>query len=304
MDRRIGVPGRRRMPAGSWILYVMLIPGLAWIFCFRLMPIPGIQIAFKDYNLFQGDGPFVGLKYFRQLFTQARFLRVIQNTLEISVLKTVVLFPLPIMLALLLNEFRSERYKKVCQTVVYLPHFLSFVVIHGVFVNLLSTQGGLVNQIITALGAKPVNFYTNDFFRLVLLLTEGYKDTGWNTIIYLSALAALDMEVFEAAEVDGANRFQQLVHITLPELVPVIMLMLTLRLGGILQAGTDQILAMYNPSVYKTADVIGTFVYREGISSGKFSLSTAVGLFESVVAFIMILGTNFLTTKVFKRGLW
>lgn len=287
-------------------LFLLMVPGLAWIICFRFLPIPGILIAFKDYNLFKGfsQSEWVGLKYFKEMFSQPRFLNVIINTLEISLLKILILFPLPIIIALLLNEFRSRKYKKLCQVVLYLPHFLSFVVIHGVFVSILSTQGGIVNKFIVFLGLQPVNFYSNEHFREVLLLTEGYKDVGWNTIVYLSALSAIDMELYEAAEVDGASKFQQMLHITLPGIMPIIMLMLTLRLGNIMQAGTDQILVMYNPSVYKTGDVIGTFVFREGISSGQFSLSTAVGLFESVVAFILVLGTNLLTKKTFNRGLW
>lgn len=298
-------PGKR-MPKGSWVLYAMMVPGLLWILCFRLMPIPGIAIAFKDYNLFVGvaDSPWVGFKYFNQLFSQSRFLRVIRNTFEIGLLKLVFLFPLPILLALLLNEIQRERYRRLCQTVIYLPHFLSFVVIHSVFVNLLSTQGGPVNELIAALGLEKVNFYTDGHFRFVLLLTEAYRDAGWNTVIYLSALSALDRRLFEAAEVDGANRFQQTLHITLPALLPVILLMLTLRMGSVLQAGTDQILVMYNPSVYRTADVIGTFVYREGIGSGKFSLSAAIGLFESAVSFALILGSHFITARAFGRGLW
>lgn len=287
-------------------LFILMVPGLAWIVCFRLLPIPGILIAFKDFNLFKGffQSEWVGLRYFKQMFSQQRFLDVISNTLEISLLKILILFPLPIIIALLLNEFRATRYKKVCQVVLYLPHFLSFVVIHGVFVSILSTQGGIVNQFITALGFEPVNFYSNEHFREVLLMTEGYKDLGWNTIVYLSALSAIDTDLYAAAEVDGASKFQQMLHITLPGIMPIVMLMLTLRLGNIMQAGTDQILVMYNASVYKTGDVIGTFVFREGISSGQFSLSTAVGLFESVVAFILVLGTNLFTKKTFDRGLW
>ncbi|MGP1418309.1 MAG: ABC transporter permease [Sphaerochaetaceae bacterium] len=287
-------------------LFLLMIPGLLWIICFRLLPVTGILIAFKDYNLFDGfwKSEWVGLKHFKQMFSQARFLDVIKNTLEISLLKILILFPLPIILALLLNEFKSAKYKKICQIVIYLPHFLSFVVIHGIFTTILSTQGGLVNQFIGWLGFEPVNFYSNEYFRFVLIVTEGFKDAGWNTIVYLSALSALDADMFEAAEIDGASKFQQMIHITLPGMLPIIMLMLTLRLGNIMQAGTDQILVMYNPSVYKTGDVIGTFVYREGISSGNFSLSTAVGLFESVVAFVLVLGTNLFTKKAFDKGLW
>lgn len=296
----------KRPLKNTWVLYVMFAPALLWMVCFRLMPIPGILIAFKDFNLFDGffASPWAGLKYFEQLFTRKRFLEVILNTFEISLLKIFLLFPLPILLALLLNEFRAQRYKRIAQTVIYIPHFLSYVVIHGIFSSLLSTRGGAVNAFIAALGGQPINFYSNQAFRFTLLLTEAFKESGWNTIVYLAALAAVDQELYEAAEVDGAGRLRQVRSITLPSILPVIMLMLTLRLGGIMQAGTDQILVMYNATVYDTADVIGTFVYREGVGGGKYSLATAVGLFESVVGFVMIMGANLVSAKVFKRGLW
>ncbi len=305
-ETAIGRPHRGRSLRNTWVLYLMFIPALAWMTCFRLMPIPGILIAFKDYNVFDGfaASPWVGLKHFAQMFSRPQFLAVIRNTLEISVLKIVLLFPLPILLALLLNEFRAKRYQRIAQTVIYMPHFLSYVVIHGIFVGLLSTQGGAVNNIIAALGGQPVNFYSNNYFRFTLLLTEAFRESGWNTIVFLAALASVDTQLYEAAEVDGAGRFRQMISITLPSILPVIMLMLTLRVGSIMQAGTTQILAMYNPTVYKTADVIGTFVYREGVGNGKFSLATAVGLFESGVSFVVILGTNAFCSKVFKRGLW
>lgn len=299
------ISGKRPL-RNTWALYVMFLPAVAWMFCFRLMPIPGILIAFKDFNLFEGffASPWAGFKYFNQMFSRKQFVDVIFNTFEISLLRIAVLFPIPILLALLLNEFRSRRYQRVAQTVIYIPHFLSYVVIHGIFTSLLSTQGGAVNAIITALGGQPVNFYANNTFRFTLLLTEAFKDSGWNTIVYLAALSAVDQQLYEAAEVDGAGRFRQLISITLPSILPTIMLMLTLRLGTIMQSGTNQILVMYNATVYKTADVIGTFVYREGVGNGKYSLATAVGLFESMVAFVMIMGANTVSSKVFKRGLW
>ncbi|MEG2264273.1 MAG: ABC transporter permease subunit [Acinetobacter sp.] len=288
------------------LLYLMLVPSFLWVLCFRLLPIPGIQVAFRDFNIYDGiwGSSWVGLKYFQQMFSQQRFLNVIENTLEISILKLLVLFPIPIIMALMLNEFKHKWYQRSVQVIIYLPHFLSYVVIHGIFTNLLSTQNGLVNNLIASLGFDKVNFYSNSLFRFVLILTEGFKDFGWNTIIYLSALSAIDMQLYEAAEVDGAGKLKQMWHITLPSLMPIVMLMLTLRVGNIMQTGTDQILVMYNASVYQTADVIGTFVYREGIGSGKFSLSAAVGLFESVVAFVLIMGTNFICKHGFQRGLW
>lgn len=290
----------------GWLLYLLLLPALAWVVCFRLLPIPGIQVAFRDFNIYDGiwGSEWAGLKYFQQMFSQQRFLNVIENTLEISVLKLLVLFPLPIIMAIMLNEFRHKWYQQSVQVIIYLPHFLSYVVIHGIFTSLLSTQFGQVNDLIASLGFEKVNFYSNSMFRFVLVLTEGFKDCGWNTIIYLSALSCIDTQNYEAAEVDGAGKLRQMWHITIPSLLPIVMLMLTLRVGSIMQAGTDQILVMYNASVYQTADVIGTFVYREGIGSGKFSLSAAVGLFESVVAFILIIGTNFICKRTFHRGLW
>jgi putative aldouronate transport system permease protein len=284
----------------------MFLPAFLWMFCFRILPLPGIVIAFQDYNIFDGilGSKWVGFKHFIEFFSRPRFLAVLRNTFEISLLKIFVLFPLPVLLAILLNEFRAARYKRIAQTVIYMPHFLSFVIIHGIFVSALSTQGGAVNVLIQAFGGSPINFYANNTFRFTLLLTEGFKESGWNTIVYLAALSAIDVQLYEAAEVDGAGKLRQMFSITLPSLMPVIILMFTLRLGGILQAGTIQILAMYNPTVYDTADVIGTFVYREGIGTGKFSLATAVGLFESVVGFITILGANAFCGRVFKRRLW
>lgn len=287
-------------------LYVMFLPALLYIIFIKLLPMPGLMMAFKDYNVFDGflASEWVGLEHFKNFFTQPRFFNAFFNTLEISFLKIIILFPLPIILAILLNELKNKYFKKTVQTIIYLPHFLSFVIIHGIFVTFLSTQGGAINNIITSLGFDAVNFYTNDTFRFVLLLTEGFKDVGWGTIVYLAALSSVDVQLYEAAQVDGANKWRQMIHITLPSIIPVIALMLTLRLGSILEAGTEQILVMYNPSVYETADVIGTLVYREGIGNAEYGFATAVGLFNSVVSFILIIGANTFSSKVFKRGLW
>ncbi len=287
-------------------LYMLFLPALLYIIFIKLLPLPGLALAFKNYNIYDGffASDWVGMKHFTALFTQPRFLNVLFNTLEISFLKLLVLFPLPIILAVLLNEMRNKHFKKSVQTIIYLPHFLSFVIIHGIFVTFLSTQGGMANNIITAFGFEPVNFYTNDMFRFVLLLTEAFKDVGWGTIVYLAALSGVDVQLYEAAQVDGANKWRQMISITLPSIVPVIALMLTLRMGSILEAGTEQILIMYNASVYQTADVIGTLVYREGLGNAQYGFATAVGMFNSVVSFILIVGTNAFSSKVFKRGLW
>jgi putative aldouronate transport system permease protein len=239
------------------------------------------------------------------LITSDSFLQLFQNTLIISIYKIVFLFPLPIVVAILLNELKNMAFKKSVQTVVYLPHFLSWVIVSGLFIDLLSTNGGIVNKIIVAMGGEPIRFFLDShIFRSVLISTAGWKETGWNTIIYLAALAGIDPGLYEAAKIDGANKWKQIVHITLPGLVPIILLMFILRLGYVLEAGTEQILVMYNPSVYNVADVIGTYVYRIGLGEQDYSFSTAVGVFESVVAFTLILTGNVLARKFFGRGIW
>lgn len=287
-------------------LYILFLPALLYIIFIKILPLPRLAIAFTDYNIFDGffKSDFVGWKHFEALFTQPRFYNVLFNTLEISFLKLIILFPLPIILAVLLNEMRNKYYRKTVQTLIYLPHFLSFVIIHGIFVTFLSTQGGMVNNIITAFGFDPINFYTNDMFRFVLLLTEAFKDVGWGTIVYLAALTGVDTQLYEAAQVDGANKWRQMISITLPSILPIIALMLTLRIGNILEAGTEQILVMYNPSVYDSGDIIGTLVYREGIGNAQYGFATAVGMFNSIVSFILIICANTFSSKVFKRGLW
>lgn len=290
----------------DWALYLLFLPAFIYIFLIKLLPLPGIAIAFKDFNIFEGffASKWVGFEHFRALFTQPRFLKVLANTLEISFLKIIILFPLPIILAIMLNEMRNRHYKKAVQTLIYLPHFLSFVIIHGLFTNFLSTQGGMVNELLQVIGIGPINFYSNSWFRFVILLTEGFKEVGWGTIVYLAALAGVDPQLYEAAEVDGAGKFRQMISITLPSIIPIIALMLTLRVGNILDAGTEQILVMYNSSVYDTADIIGTLVYREGIGNAQYGFATAVGLFNSIASFILIMAANTFSSKVFKRGLW
>ena len=287
-------------------LYLMFLPAFLWIAFIRLAPMPGLAIAFTDYNVFGGffESEWIGLEHFRTFFTRPRFLQVLRNTIEISLLRIIFLFPIPIILALMLNELRQIFFKRTVQTIIYLPFFISVVVIHGIFTRILSTQTGLVNEIIRNLGGEAINFYTNEWFRFVLLLTDGYQGAGWGTIVYLAALAGVDPELYEAAKVDGAGRLRQTWNITLPSILPIIMLMLILRIGGILNAGTEQILVMYNPTVYATADVLGTFIFREGLGRAQFGLATAVGLFESIISFILILSANAFSSKFFKRGLW
>ncbi|MFK7691770.1 ABC transporter permease [Paenibacillus sp. HJGM_3] len=291
----------------DWDLYLALIPGIAFLILFKYTPMYGIVIAFKDFNIFDGmaASPWVGFKHFDKLFGSESFLNVFKNTLIISLYKIVFLFPLPIVIAVLLNELKNMAFKKGIQTLIYLPHFLSWVIVSGLFIDLLSTNGGIVNKMIVNLGGEPIRFFLDsEIFRSVLITTAGWKETGWSTIVYLAALTSIDPQLYEAAKIDGASRWKQTIHITLPGLVPIIMLMFILRLGNILEAGTEQILVMYNPSVYNVSDVIGTYVYRMGLGNQDYSFSTAVGLFDSVVALILILSGNYLSRRYLKLGMW
>ncbi|WP_144932953.1 sugar ABC transporter permease [Paenibacillus sp. 32O-W] len=291
----------------DWDLYVALIPGILFLLLFKYTPMYGIIIAFKDFNIFTGfaESPWVGMDNFKRLFTSPDFVNVFKNTLIISLYKIVFLFPLPIIVAILMNELKNMIFKRTIQTIVYLPHFLSWVIVSGLFIDLLSTNGGLINRMIVALGGEPIAFFLDHtIFRSVLITSAGWKELGWSTIVYLAALSGIDPQLYEAARIDGANKFKQILYITLPGLTPIILLMFILRLGSILEAGTEQILVMYNPNVYNVADVIGTYVYRVGLGEQDYSFSTAVGLFDSVIGFILIITGNYLSRKYLQRGIW
>ncbi|MFC3802538.1 ABC transporter permease [Cohnella sp. GCM10012308] len=287
--------------------YLLLVPGLLLLLLFKYIPMYGIVIAFQDYNIFDGisASEWVGLTQFRKLMHSAEFMQVFANTLLISIYKIVLLFPIPILIALLLNEIRFTAFKRTVQTIIYMPHFLSWVIISGLFMTILSPSDGLVNSVIQWFGGEPIKFFMdNSVFRSVVVFTAGWKEIGWNAIIFIAALAGIEQEQYEAASIDGASRLRQMWHISLPGLLPTIILMLILRLGIVLDAGTEQILTMYNPTVYESGDVIGTFVYRTGLGKMDYSFSTAVGLFNSVVGFILVVSGNWFSKRVLKRGIW
>lgn len=296
----------------NWLLYVISIPGLVFVVGYKLLPLVGLQLAFKDFNMFAGNGilnsmfasPWVGFEYFEKIFNSSDFWRLLRNTLTISLMKLLILFPLPILLALMLNEVRNNAFKRISQTLVYMPHFLSWVIIHGIFITLLSSSG-IVNRALELVNLPKASFYTDLYaFRWLLVFTEGWKEMGWSAIVYLAALTAIDRELYEAAYVDGAGKLRRIWHITLPGILPVISLMFLLRAGGILEAGFSQILVMYNPAVYETADVLQTYIYRIGMGKLDFSTATALGLFESLVGFILIIICNGISRRVFGRSLW
>lgn len=301
-------PGRRwKLFRSNWDLYALLLPGLVFLLLFKYTPMYGVLIAFQDFNIFSGihGSEWVGLEQFHKLVNSEEFLRVLINTLLISLYKIVLLFPVPIVIALILNEVRRMFFKRTIQTIIYLPHFLSWVIISGLFINILSPTGGLVNEIIRGMGGQPVSFLTdNHFFRSVIVFTAGWKETGWNAIVFIAAIAGIEQEQYEAAAIDGAGRTRQMISITLPGILPTIILMFILRIGSLLEAGTEQILTMYNPLVYETGDVIGTFVYRMGLGQQDYSFSTAVGLFNSAVGFLLIVTGNMLSRKFLQRSIW
>ncbi len=305
--RKVNIAAKRKRKIKNWDMYLLLIPGLFFLILFKYVPMYGIIIAFQDYNVFDGilGSKWVGLQQFDKLFHYADFYNVFKNTLLISIYKLVALFPIPILIALILNEIRHLLFKRSIQTVIYLPHFLSWVIIGGLFTNILSPNTGIVNALIEAAGGEPIAFLMdNSWFRSILVISQGWKEAGWGAIIYIAAIAGIDQEQYEAARIDGAGRIKQIIHITIPGITSTIVLMLILRLGGILEAGTEQIFIMYNPVVYETADVIGTYVYRLGLGKMEYSFSTAVGLFNSVVGFILILSGNFISKKAVHKSIW
>lgn len=281
-------------------LLFMMAPAVLFFAIFSYVPMYGVVLAFKDFRIMDGimASPWVGLKYFRKAFEDPYFLKTIENTLIISFGKLIFGFPLPILFAVLLNELKGNRFKKIVQTVSYLPHFMSWVILGSIFFSLLSL-GGPVNSILEFLGFEKIMFMgTSSVFRQVLITTDVWKGFGWGSVLYLAAIAGIDQEMYEAAKVDGANRLHNILYITLPTILPVICINLILNLSGILNAGFDQVFNMYSETVYDVADIIDTYVYRIGLKSMQYSLSTAVGLFKSVIGLVMITLVNFVIGKV------
>lgn len=288
-------------------LYLMLVPMIV-IFClFAYKPMTGLVIAFKDYSPFKGvwESEWVGFQYFREFFSGAFASRVIRNTLVISIGMLVFGFPAPIILALLLNEVRNERFKKLVQTVSYIPHFISIVVICSMVTSFLSPTSGVVNTILEKLGVAPIYFLAvPGLFVPIYVILNVWKTIGYNSIVYIASLTSIPADLYEAAEVDGAGRFQKIFHITIPGLLPTIMVMLLVQLGNILNVGYETVILLYNPSIYETADIINTYVYRTGIMEGRYDYATAIGLLNSVVSLILVVGANRLSKKMTETSLW
>jgi putative aldouronate transport system permease protein len=282
-------------------LYLMVVPALAYFVIFQYLPLWNAQIAFKDFKPLLGvwKSPFIGFDHFVTFFKSYYFDQLITNTIIISVLKLVVGIPMAIFLALALYETTFKRFRTLVQTVAYLPHFLSWVIMFGVLLMMLSPGDGLINAVIKASGGKPIAFLTSPhWFRLVVVASDIWKETGWATIIYLAALMGIDPTLFEAAQVDGASRLQRIWFISLPGILPVIVILTMLRLGHILNAGFSQIFVLYSLPVYSVGDIIDTWVYRSGILDFQLSLATAVGLFKGVIGLILIIVANRVAKRV------
>jgi len=287
-------------------LYLMAIPILAFYLIFRYGPMFGIAIAFKDYTPGKGfyGSNWVGLKHFKAFFNDYYFPRVLRNTIYISVVNLLFSFPVPIILALLINELKSKKFTRIVQTITYMPHFISVVVVCSMIIQLTVKDGG-INQVLSFFGFKPVTMLNNpDYFVPIYVISGIWQNMGWNSIVFLSALTSIDPELYTAAKIDGAGRFRQLIHITLPGLASTIIIMLILQIGKMFNIGHEKIILLYNELTYERAEVISTYVYRKGLLQFNWSYSAAVGLFNSVVSFILVYSTNKISKKVSETSLW
>lgn len=300
-----------KLPRGYWKrnfwLYLFLVPGLIFFLVFCYAPMYGVSIAFQEYSpvLSFSGSPWVGWKNFEYLFTSENFLKVFGNSLTISLLRLAWGFPAPILLAVLINEVKLQRFKKASQTILYLPHFISWVVLSGMIINLLSPSSGALNYLIELFGGEKHAFLQDPAcFRTILVASDIWKEAGWGTIVYLAAISGIDSEMYEAARIDGAGMLQKIIYVTIPNLTPTIVVLFILRLGSILRNGFEQIFMLYSPVVYDVADVFETYTYRMAMVEGRFSFATAIGLFQSVVGLILVFSTNKISQRIGGNGLW
>ncbi|MGN7356644.1 ABC transporter permease [Paenibacillus sp. SAF-054] len=297
---------KKEIRAHYW-LYLMVIPGVIYFLIFKYLPMWGITLAFKDYQPFLGfmDSPWVGLKHFERFFGNNDFMVLFKNTLLISLYKLVFSFPVPIILSLMLNEVRLQWFKRSIQTIIYIPHFLSWIVIVGITYVIFTTEGGAVNDLLGAAGADPINFLgSKEWIRTMLTSQSIWKEAGWGTILYLAAMSGINPQLYEAAKMDGASRFRQMWHITLPSIRSTIVILFILQLGHFMDLGFEQIFNMINPGNRVNADVFDTYVYVTGITQGQFSYSTAVGLFKSLVGLILVIAANTTARKLGEEGIF
>lgn len=287
-------------------LYLMALPGFIWFVLFKYVPLAGAVIAFMDYDIYKGIGgsKFVGLKHFANLFRFPEFMQIFRNTAILGAYDVLIVFPIPILLAILMNEVRNAKYKKTVQTAVYVPHFLSWVIIGGIFTTLLSPNTGIINNVRQMLGLNSVYFMASEkHIRGILVIASIWKEMGWSSIVYLAAIAGIDPALYEAAEIDGANRFKRMLHITLPTILPIIMTMLLLKIGNFMEIGFEKTNSFMNSMNQDRIDVFDTFVYRYGLQNLQYSYATAVGLFKSVVGITLLFLANAFSKKTTKQSI-
>jgi putative aldouronate transport system permease protein len=288
-------------------LYLIMFPSVLWYFIYKYLPMYGVIIGFKDFNFMKGiwGSPWVGLKHFKFLFSFPDFYRIVTNTIIINVYELLFAFPAAIILALMLNEMKSILFKRSIQTVVYFPHFLSWVIFGGVIIHLLGPGEGLVNQIRQLFDLPTIHYMVDsNYFRPIVIISLILKETGWAAIIYLAALAGIDPEQYEAAIIDGANRFHKIIYVTIPGIRNTIIILLILKVGSMMDFGFEQIYVLYSPAVYDVGDILPTYIYRMGLLDAKFSLTAAIGLFQSAIGFFLIWGTNLLAKKYSDVTIW
>ncbi|KML13586.1 protein lplB [Bacillus safensis] len=288
-------------------LYLMILPGLIYFIVFKYVPMWGLIIAFQDYQPFLGilGSEWVGFKHFIRLFTEPTFFILLKNTLILFAMNVVIFFPIPILLALLLNEVRLALFKKFVQTMIYIPHFMSWVIVVSLSFVLLTVDGGLINELIAFFGGEKINFLlSQEWFRPMYILQVIWREAGWSTIIYLAAITAVDPQLYEAAKMDGAGRLRQMWHITLPAIKSVIVVLLILKIGDTLELGFEHVYLLLNATNREVAEIFDTYVYTAGLKQGQFSYSTAVGLFKAAVGLILVMMANRLAKKFGEEGIY
>jgi putative aldouronate transport system permease protein len=288
-------------------MYLLLFPGILYFVVFKYVPMLGLVMAFQDYKPFTGfiNSPWVGFKHFERFFMEPQFWSLFRNTLLLAIYNLVFFFPLPILLALMINEARREMFKRIVQTLLYLPHFISWVVAVGIFYVLFTTEGGVVNELLAQFGVEKIPFMlSEEWFRPMIIAQSIWKEAGWGTIIFLAALSGVDLQLYEAARMDGAGRWRQLWHITIPAIRSTIVILFILRLGSFLDTGFEHIFLMLNSMNREVGEVFDTYVYMKGLTQAQYSYSAAVGLFKSLVGLILVLGANKLAKKFGEEGVY
>ncbi|MDQ0919200.1 putative aldouronate transport system permease protein [Paenibacillus sp. V4I5] len=288
-------------------LYMMMLPGVAYFLIFKYVPMYGLIMAFQDYKPHLGfmESPWVGFKHFERFFSEPQFGMLFRNTIIIAVYNLVFFFPLPIILSLMMNELRRDRFKRFVQTLIYIPHFVSWVVVVGIFYMLLTTENGILNELIYAISGKKIAFLLEpEWFRTMIISQSIWKEVGWGTIIFLAALSGVDMQLYEAVRIDGAGRWRQLWHITLPAIRSTIVILMILRLGNFLDSGFEHIFLMITPTNREVGEVFDTYVYTKGLTQAQYSYSAAVGLFKSAIGLVLVLGSNWLAKRFGQEGVY